>query len=57
MSCYQGVNLLELRAVISLGWLWQKQGKQEKARQILAEIYGWFTEEFDTVVLRVLSQS
>jgi len=40
-----------------LGWLWQKQGKQEKARQILAEIYGWFTEEFETVVLRVLSQS
>ena len=28
--------------------LWQQQGKQQKAHQMLAEIYGWFTEGFDT---------
>jgi predicted ATPase len=37
-----------LRAVVSLARLWQQQGKKEKARQLLAEIYGWFTEGFDT---------
>ena len=39
---------LELRAVMSLSRLWQRQGKQAEARQRLAEIYGWFTEGFDT---------
>ena len=38
----------ELRAVMSLSRLWQKQGKKKEARQMLAEIYGWFTEGFDT---------
>ena len=38
----------ELRAVMSLARLWQRQGKKGEARQILAEIYGWFTEGFDT---------
>jgi predicted ATPase len=38
----------ELRATISLARLWQSQGKREEARQMLAEIYGWFTEGFDT---------
>ena len=38
----------ELRAVMSLSRLWQKQGRKEEARQMLAEIYGWFTEGFDT---------
>ena len=33
---------------MSLSRLWQQQGKKEEARQILAEIYGWFTEGFDT---------
>jgi len=33
---------------MSLSRLWQKQGKKEEARQLLAEIYGWFTEGFDT---------
>ncbi len=32
--------------------LWQKQGKKEEARQMLAEIYGWFTEGFDTADLK-----
>jgi hypothetical protein len=38
----------ELRATVSLARLWQSQGKKEEARQMLAEIYGWFTEGFDT---------
>jgi hypothetical protein len=35
---------LEIRAAMSLSHLWQKQGKHKKARQLLAETYGWFTE-------------
>jgi predicted ATPase len=42
----------ELRAAISLGRLWQHQGKHEEARQMLAEVYGWFTEGFDTADLQ-----
>jgi adenylate cyclase len=38
----------ELRATMSLCRLWQKQGKREEAHEELAEIYGWFTEGFDT---------
>jgi predicted ATPase len=48
----QGAKSLELQAVMSLSRLWQKQGKKEEARQLLAEIYGWFTEGFDTGDLR-----
>jgi len=33
---------------MSLARLWQQQGKTTEARQMLAEIYGWFTEGFDT---------
>jgi len=43
----QSAKSLELRAVMSLARLWQQQGKREEARQMLAEIYGWFTEGFD----------
>jgi predicted ATPase len=38
----------ELRATVSLARLWQEQGRIDEARQMLAEIYGWFTEGFDT---------
>jgi adenylate cyclase len=38
----------ELRAAVSLSRLWQRQGKRDTARQLLAEVYGWFTEGFDT---------
>jgi predicted ATPase len=38
----------ELRAVTSLARLWQQQGKKAEAHQLLAEVYGWFTEGFDT---------
>jgi predicted ATPase len=44
----QSAKSLELRAVMSLSRLWQKQGKKDEARQLLAEIYNWFTEGFDT---------
>ena len=44
----QQAKSLELRAVMSLSRLWQQQGKKDEARQLLAEIYGWFTEGFDT---------
>ena len=40
--------MLALRAVMSLSRLWQRQGKKAEAQQMLAEIYGWFTEGFDT---------
>ena len=44
----QQAKSLELRAVMSLSRLWQQQDKKEEARQMLAEIYNWFTEGFDT---------
>jgi hypothetical protein len=37
---------------MGLSRLWQSQGKKEKARQLLGEIYGWFSEGFDTADLR-----
>jgi predicted ATPase len=48
----QSAKSLELRAVMSLCRLWQKQGKKEDARGLLAEIYDWFTEGFDTADLK-----
>jgi len=60
-SCYrkaieiarqQSAKSWELRAATSLARLWQRQGKSAEARQMLAEIYGWFTEGFDTADLQ-----
>ena len=48
----QSAKSLELRATVSLSRLLQRQGKREEAREMLAEIYGWFTEGFDTRDLR-----
>jgi predicted ATPase len=48
----QQAKSLELRAVMSLARLWQRQGKSAEAQQMLAEIYGWFTEGFDTADLQ-----
>ena len=42
----------ELRAATSLARLWQCQGKQAEARELLAPVYDWFTEGFDTKDLR-----
>jgi predicted ATPase len=44
----QQAKSLELRAVMSLARLWQQQDKRQEAHHMLAEIYGWFTEGFDT---------
>ncbi|HET8676409.1 MAG TPA: protein kinase [Blastocatellia bacterium] len=48
----QQAKSLELRAVLSLARLWRQQGKLEEGRQMLAEVYGWFTEGFDTADLK-----
>jgi tetratricopeptide (TPR) repeat protein len=48
----QSAKSLELRAVMSLARLWQRQGKTEEARLMLTEIYGWFTEGLDTPDLK-----
>jgi predicted ATPase len=48
----QQAKSLELRAAMSLSRLWQQQGRKKEAHQLLAEIYGWFTEGFDTTDLR-----
>ena len=48
----QSARSWELRATTSLARLWQKQGKVDEARQVLAQIYGWFTEGFDTPDLK-----
>ena len=48
----QQAKSLELRAAMSLSRLWRQQGKRAEARDMLAEIYSWFTEGFDTADLR-----
>jgi predicted ATPase len=48
----QQAKSLELRAGMSLSRLWQRQGKYAEARRLLAPIYGWFTEGFDTTDLQ-----
>jgi len=49
---HQQAKSLELRAAMSLARLWQQQGKRAEARELLAPIYGWFTEGFDTADLQ-----
>lgn len=48
----QEAKSYELRATVQLARLWRAQGKSPKARQMLADLYGWFSEGFDTVDLR-----
>jgi len=48
----QQAKSLELRTAMSLARLWQRQGQRAAARQLLAEVYGWFTEGFDTADLQ-----
>jgi predicted ATPase len=48
----QGAKSPELRASTSLARLWRDQGKRAEARDLLAPIYGWFTEGFDTLDLK-----
>jgi predicted ATPase len=44
----QRAKSLELRAAMSIARLWRDQGKTQQARELLAPVYGWFTEGFDT---------
>ena len=48
----QTAKTLELRAATSLARLWRDQGKRTEARDLLAAVYGWFTEGFDTPALQ-----
>ncbi len=49
---HQEAKSLELRAATSLARLWQQQGKTAEARDLLAPVYDWFTEGFDTADLK-----
>jgi predicted ATPase len=49
---HQQAKSLELRAAMSLSRLWQQQGKRQEAYDLLAPVYSWFTEGFDTADLR-----
>ena len=42
----------KLRAAMSMARLWRDQGKRDEARELLAPVYGWFTEGFDTLDLK-----
>ena len=48
----QEAKSLELRAATSLAQVWRQQGKNSEAHQLLAPVYNWFTEGFDTVDLK-----
>ena len=48
----QGAKGWELRAASALARLWRDQGKRDEARELLAPVYGWFTEGFDTLDLK-----
>jgi predicted ATPase len=52
ISQSQQAKSWELRAATSLAKLWQSQGKRQQACDLLAPVYGWFTEGFDTVDLQ-----
>jgi predicted ATPase len=52
MARQQQARSLELRAAVNLSRLWQHQGKRDQARRLLGEVYGWFTEGFDTADLQ-----
>jgi predicted ATPase len=52
IACRQQAKSLELRAAMSLSRVWQRQGRSGAARELLAPIYGWFTEGFDTADLQ-----
>ena len=52
IACQQQAKSWELRAAMSMARLWRDQGKREEARELLAPVYGWFTEGFDTLDLQ-----
>ena len=52
MTRRQQAKLNELTAAMSLSRLWQQQGKRAEAHELLAPVYSWFTEGFDTADLQ-----
>jgi predicted ATPase len=52
IACNQQAKAWELRAATSLARLWQQQGKRQEAHDLLAPVYDWFTEGFDTADLQ-----
>jgi predicted ATPase len=52
IACEQGTRGYELRAATSLARLWREQGRRTEARDLLAPLYGWFTEGFATPDLK-----
>ena len=48
----QSAKTWELRAAMSMVRLWRDQGKRQQAHDLLAPVYGWFTEGFDTLDLK-----
>ena len=52
IAAEQGARLLELRAATSLARLWSEQDRRAEARELLAPVYGWFTEGFGTLDLK-----
>ena len=48
----QQAKAYELRAAMSIAQLWGEQGRRTEARELLAPVYGWFTEGFDTADLK-----
>src|SRR6516162_6416089 len=52
IACKQQAKSWELRAAMSLARLWRSQGKTQQARELLAPVYGWFVEGFDTLDLK-----
>jgi predicted ATPase len=48
----QSAKMFELRAAVSLARLWAEQGRRAEAHEMLAPVYGWFTEGFDTADLK-----
>jgi predicted ATPase len=52
VSRAQQTKSWELRAAMSMARLWRDQGKRGEARELLAPVYGWFTERFDTLDLK-----
>ncbi len=52
IACRQSVKSLELRSATSLARLWQAAGKTAEAHELLAPVYDWFTEGFDTADLK-----
>jgi len=52
LARHQQAKALELRAAVSRSRLWQRQDKRDEARQLIADVYDWFTKGFDTADLQ-----